>query len=173
MLFGHNFAPVPHDKPLSNASTNDTILMYDSKVIWLFSVNKLTATHRLFIGGSSHKFHRYSAYCLSKRAEYIFIHSVTDDFRRDLLFFSKLAVFAIVGHGFFPQSESSCVSAVSKLAYPDNRAVLNRARAYALCPRQCACPECRGCYVKLVAISPRSRQKARHYADDIFKFASF
>ena len=58
MLFGHNFVQVPHDISLSNASTDDTTLLHYSEEIWLFSVNKLMATHRLFIGASSHKFHR-------------------------------------------------------------------------------------------------------------------
>ena len=58
MLSGRNFAHVSHDISPSNASANDTTSRYYSEVIWLFSVNKLTATHRLFIGASSHKFHR-------------------------------------------------------------------------------------------------------------------
>ena len=142
MLFGHNFAQVPHDISLCNASTNDTTLQCYSEVIRLFSVNKLTTTHRLFFGVGSHKFHRQIFNMLFVHESRIHYHSICDGGFQTISsrVSSKLSIFDEVGHGFQPRSQPSCVCAVAKLAYPDNRAVIHCARAYSLCPRRFACP---------------------------------
>ena len=102
MLFGHNFVQLPHGIFLSNASTDDTTLLYYSEVIWLFFVNKLTTTHRLFIGASSRKFHRQICNMLFVHENRIHYYLLCDGWFQTISsrVFSKLEIFAKVGHGF-------------------------------------------------------------------------